>query len=223
MNHRLIRFDVRLDKSDYVDSFWDGAHRKAYLLNSDVEWPLSADPFVWPSVFYSKILREAVDVPYASIEVPPDADGGRYWVNLDDMKKHYATHQKFGTRGITIAIELFFPEASLVGDVVHYQEAEGIQCGIPLGRTLPSELPLGSELLGYDVADAGWISGLTNCGYWPEEKAALARTWATRLNDFGLLTTLGDAAEFKRVTDERVPEHAPFWIYGLWRVPDSPA
>ena len=34
----------------------------------------------------------------------------------------------------------------------------------------------GWTLLGYDVADAGRISGLTNCGYTPEEREGCARS-----------------------------------------------
>lgn len=221
MNRRIIRFDVRLDKGDYLNSFWDEERRQTYLLNPAVEWPLSVDSFVWPSVFYSEIFRGAVDLPYASIDVPPSTDSGHYWLNLDQMKAYYATHKTTDSAGVTVGIELFFPETFLVGDVVHYEAPDGIQCGIWLGRTVPAELPPGSELLGYDVADAGRISGLTNCGYLPEEKKRLSRAWASRLNSFGLLTNLDEAMAFKRVTDERVREHAPFWVYGLWQVPAS--
>lgn len=222
MNHRIVRFDVRLDKSDYLDTLWDRERRQSYLLRPDVEWPLSVDPLVWPSVFYSEIFKEAVNLPYSSIELPPSTDDGDYWLNLDRMKEHYDSHKKAGTGGVIVGIELFFPETSLVGEVVHYEELDGIQCGIWLGRTVPSELPPGSELLGYDVADAGWISGLTNCGYLSDEKEPLARAWASRLNNFGLLASLDDAMEFKRLTDERVKEHSPFWIYGIWRIVYEP-
>ena len=42
----------------------------------------------------------------------------------------------------------------------------------------PIGLPAGRyDLLGYDVADYYLLGGLTNCGYEPEEAAALAPTW----------------------------------------------
>ncbi|HKW02078.1 MAG TPA: hypothetical protein VJN96_19810 [Vicinamibacterales bacterium] len=221
MDHRIVRFDVRLNNGDYLNASWDKARRDSFLLKPDVEWPLSVDPLVWPSVFYSAIFREAVDTSYSSIEVPPSTDGGKYWLNLDRMTAHYDRHKKTDTSGVMVAIELFFPEALLVGDVVHYEQLDGIQCGIWLDRTIPAELPSGCALLGYDVADAGWISGLTNCGYVTGEKEPLARAWATRLNQFGLLSSLEDALEFKRMTDERVKEHSPFWVYGIWQVSGS--
>jgi len=100
-----------------------------------------------------------------------------------------------------------------------YKDSQGYQCGLLLYQTIPERPPEGSSLLGYDVADAGCISGLTNCGYTEEEINALATLWANRLNSFGLLTTLEDAVAFRQLCDERVPEHAPFWIYALWQLP----
>lgn len=70
-----------------------------------------------------------------------------------------------------------------------------------------------SALLGFDVADAGFWSGLSNCGYTTEELARLRPEWSKRINDFGLLQSGGDALTFREVSDRRVPEHAPFWVY----------
>ena len=53
MNRWLIRFDVRAAKQQYLDSRWDRDARKQFLLLPDIEWPLSVDSMVWPSVFYS--------------------------------------------------------------------------------------------------------------------------------------------------------------------------
>jgi hypothetical protein len=74
------------------------------------------------------------------------------------------------------------------------------------------------RFLGYDIADAGDISGLSNCGYEGGELASLRPTWAPRLNDHGLLSDLSDAISFRSASDKRVPEHAPFQVYGIWLV-----
>ena len=217
MNQRLIRFDIRLPKEDYVSEFWNQENRDRFLLRPETAWPLSVDPLVWPSVFYSTIFREASKLPYGNIEVDPLVDDGKYWLNLEQMKAFYARHKKANKEGIAIAIQLF-SEKSLVEDIISYKEPDGIQCGITLGHTCPDKLPANSEFLGYDVADASWISGLTNCGYISEEKMDLSKVWAPRLNSFGLLSTLEDAAEFRRLCDDRVSEHAPFWVYGISRL-----
>ena len=74
------------------------------------------------------------------------------------------------------------------------------------------------ELLGYDVADYDLLSGLTNCGYSPEEAASLAPVWAPLLNEWHLFGNPGDATAFAAVTAKRVPEHAPFFAYGIYQL-----
>jgi hypothetical protein len=73
-------------------------------------------------------------------------------------------------------------------------------------------------LLGYDVADYDLLGGLTNCGYSPDEAASLAPVWAPRLNDWHLFGTAEDAMAYADITDMRVPEHAPFYGYGIYQL-----
>jgi hypothetical protein len=72
------------------------------------------------------------------------------------------------------------------------------------------------DLLGYDVADYFLVSGLTNCGYKPEEAASLAPVWAPLLNRWHLFDNPEDAEAFAEVTSNRVSEHAPFYVYGIY-------
>ena len=74
------------------------------------------------------------------------------------------------------------------------------------------------DLLGYDVADYDLLGGLTNCGYTPEEAASLAPVWAPRLNGWHLFGNPGDAVVYAAVTARRVPEHAPFFGYGIYQL-----
>lgn len=74
------------------------------------------------------------------------------------------------------------------------------------------------DLLGYDVADYYLMSGLANCGYSPEEAASLAPDWAPLLNEWHLFGNPADATAFAAVTAERVPEHAPFYAYGVYQL-----
>jgi hypothetical protein len=83
----------------------------------------------------------------------------------------------------------------------------------------PIGLPSGRyDLLGYDVADYYLLGGLTNCGYEPEEAAALAPAWAPVLNKWHLFDNPEDATAFAAVTEQRVPEHAPFYVYGIYQL-----
>ena len=74
------------------------------------------------------------------------------------------------------------------------------------------------DLLGYDVADYDLLGGLTNCGYTPEEAASLAPVWAPLLNERHLFDNPGDATAYAAVTAQRVPEHAPFYVYGIYQL-----
>ena len=74
------------------------------------------------------------------------------------------------------------------------------------------------DLLGYDVADCDLLGGLTNCGYTPGEAASLAPVWAPLLNEWHLFDNPEDATAYAAVTAKRVPEHAPFFGYGIYQL-----
>jgi hypothetical protein len=74
------------------------------------------------------------------------------------------------------------------------------------------------DLLGFDVADYDLFSGLTNCGYKPDEAASLAPVWAPRLNQWHLFDNPDHATAYASVTADRVPEHAPFYAYGIYQL-----
>ena len=209
-----MQFDVRLPKDKYLGGSWLAERRDEYLLRPSVDWPLSVDASVWPSVFYSAIFREASHIDFGEIEVDPETDDGDYWLKLDQMKAFYESHKKPDTQGVFLAIQLFSEKEPQAG-YLPYLLSDNNQCALIIHDTVPPELPPDSELLGYDVADGGGISGLTNCSYTAEEKAKLQPMWAGRLNTFGLLRTVEDAFEFANVTNERVREHAPFFVYGM--------
>jgi hypothetical protein len=78
--------------------------------------------------------------------------------------------------------------------------------------------PERDDLLGWDVADYHLLGGLTNCGYTPEEAASLAPAWAPLLNEWHLFDNPEDATAFAAITERRVPEHAPFYAYGIYQL-----
>ncbi len=212
MRTELLGFDIRLRAEDYVEARWDQSSRTTYLLRPETKWPLSVDQMVWPSFFrYSKDrgpgylkLDEAIDVTpsttrHSALEL---------WPSLRDMKACFMQHPvKRQKKGIEIAVMLLADEQSLSRE---YWRA------VLSSALSPSEPPKGWKFLGYDIADEYMFSGLTNCGYSEDEKLTLKQKWPNRLNESGLLTTLEDASEFKKITDQRVVEHSPFFIYSLF-------
>ena len=100
--------------------------------------------------------------------------------------------------------------------------AEGKPGPYPEPREIarPHTLDSGWEYLGCDVSDFLGVSGLSNAGFLPdrEDTEALRREWAHRLNRHHLFDDLADARAFQALADQRVSEHSPFFVMGLWRV-----
>jgi hypothetical protein len=214
VNRWLIAFDVRSDPEQYVSRRWDATRRARYLLRPEVQWRLSVDGLVWPSVFRLKGLDQLSDSP---IEIDPDVAGGDPWRDLDRLRACYDAHRAPAPDGVFIGVELL-SEREAEAQTLPYVLPGGIQAAVWLEPTCPERLPEGSTLLGYDVADAHWVSGLANSAYEDQEIRALAPSWAARLNSFGLIDTLDVAIAFREVCDARLPGHVPFWIYALWRL-----
>jgi hypothetical protein len=84
-----------------------------------------------------------------------------------------------------------------------------------LAPTVPASLNKEWAFLGYDIADEIFISGLSDCGYEASE-LHLRNGWGPYLNDWHLFTEKDQAIKFKKMTDQRVPEHAPFYVYSLY-------
>ena len=101
---------------------------------------------------------------------------------------------------------------TLLRDTLAVQEQEMWKS---LAPTVPASLNKLGTFLGYDIADEGFISGLSNCGYEASERH-LRDGWGPYLNDWHLFSQREQAISFQRMTDQRVAEHAPFCIYGLY-------
>jgi hypothetical protein len=74
------------------------------------------------------------------------------------------------------------------------------------------------RFLGFDVTDGGFISGLSNCGYTEEERRILVSQWGARLNSHHLFDDIAHAFAFRSLTNQRVAEHAPFFVIGQWQI-----
>lgn len=80
------------------------------------------------------------------------------------------------------------------------------------------EIDLSWKFLGYDIADQAMLSGLSNCMYNEKEINILQSVWSPHLNEHHLFNDIACAVKFRTLTELRVPEHAPFAVYGLYRI-----
>jgi len=173
---------------------WDASRRDLYLLRRDVQKPLSVDSTVWPSLF-------PVDLP----EWRGPNQG--LWDDLSRLRASLGqrSSQAHWTVAVSwVSIDGFSKPSPSAGP---YRE--------PM---TPPAIDPAWRRLGFDVADAGLTSGLTNCGYLQTEVAGLRASWASDLNEHHLFTDVAKAFAFRDLTDRRVPEHAPFFAYALWLV-----
>lgn len=208
MADALLGFDAR-PVGPLIDEPWSPERRQRYLLR-DVSRPLSVDHRVWwPSAF--RHPREGTESsPLGWIPRPEWIGPNDLWDNLEQMESALdATPAP--PRGIERVwkIALSWHENG---------ELRLDRHGLYIEPMRPAAISATWECLGYDVADPT-ISGLSNCGYDPDERTALIPRWAPRLNEHHLFTQLDDAYAFRELTNQRVTEHAPFFVFGLWRIP----
>lgn len=218
MNRWVVGFDVRQSRERYVSHRWADAARARYLLRPDIDWPLSVDPRVWPSVFHSAMPGQGDSEGSATIGVDSALEESGFYLTLDRVRTHYKRHRVEVGGGVLIGVELL-SETQADAGTLPYTLPEGIACGLSLERTTPERLPDSAALLGYDVANVAWISGLSNTAYTDEELRDLKPAWAHRLNSVGLFDVLDHAISFREVCDRRDRGSAPFWTYALWQLP----
>ena len=175
------------------DDAWTQERRDAFQLRPDVTRPLSLDPNVWSGA--RDPAGQAAPTPLP-------------WVSVEDVLERFESRAR--------------PRDAVVIVIGVVAEGPGEEAALRNRTGVEVELSARPDwrFVGFDVAD-GTVSGLTNCGYDADEVGVLRAVWASRLNEHGLFSDVADALSFRRLTDERVPEHAPFFVYGLWIVLDD--
>jgi hypothetical protein len=167
---------------------WPPERRSTYLLRPRVAQPLATDPMVWP-----RVLGESDGWPPTKL-VEPDL------ARLQEQLRSSA-HRAYVIVAISIVPVPSDPDSLRL-----------------LPAPDPSTIDGSWTPLGYDVSDEALLSGISNCGYAEDEIGALRARWGPELNEHHLFRDAARALEFRRVTDERVPEHAPFFVFGLSEV-----
>lgn len=207
ITERLWGYDARiLIAEQNADPRWaDESSRRRFLLRPDIDFALSVDSNVWPTVFdYNPRLAAIMgSVGESLIDVDNDCGGG-LWLNLDRMKERLKRDSK---PAIIISVAIVLHDSLLIDDV---------DSPLRWADPIPKELSPGNTLLGYDVANAGLLSGLLNCGYSDEELEHLVPLWRSRINRVGLIEQLRDALEFRLLTETRTGVHGPFFVFGLY-------
>jgi hypothetical protein len=209
---KLLGFDARAHLE--AASQWDRERRDSYLLR-DVPHPLSVGVFTWPSLFDTGqggalSISERQRLSLSGISTPEwiGANAG-IWDNLILMRDCLAANSS----RIHIAYSVI---------AISWLSRDALQKASELGPyvepTNPRKVSKEWEFLGYDIADGSFVSGLSECAYDPGEIGRLRIEWAAHLNENHLFADNDFAFEFAQLSNNRVAEHAPFHVYGLYRI-----
>lgn len=195
----IIGFDARSTES-HLAREWDDARRSRYLLRLDVALPFSADPLVWPSPW-------TVVTPSGLIAAAGGPSGMERGPETLEVRLAQSP-----PRGEYAAIAVSILDSTLTTG--RFVESLRFLAATTRQVSLCRDL----ALLGYDVGDDSLISGLMNCGF-PDSDAGTLRTeWASSLNRYHLFYGSNTALKFRDIMNKRVPEHAPFYVFGVYRL-----
>jgi hypothetical protein len=181
-------------------SEWDDVRKREYLLRDDATRVLSTDSKVWPSIFQ---LERSLD---RTEELPEYRHVSE---SLAELRRVAGGIMRKSNRPYSIIAIALMTETCSETEIAEWRKE----------YPEPEPLDVKSQwsFLGYDISDRFFLSGLSNCGY-GQDRPALQREWAPCINEHHLVSEIDSANKFKIMTDERVKEHAPFYVFGIWLV-----
>jgi hypothetical protein len=196
----LLGFDCRQSISRVAVN-WDATRREAFLFRTDAPQPLSTDTIVWSAVLDDQ-LRPGHCIGHQDL-----------WSDLQCLEACLQAH------------DIQVPNRdSLIAVTVHLSEGDKVEWELEKLAGPTTTPPIRDErwsLVGYDVSDQWLLSGLSNCGFIPsDDKEALRREWSSRLNQYHLFTNLDHATQFRELSNRRAAEHTPFFVFGIWLIPN---
>jgi hypothetical protein len=227
---RVIRLPLGFDALAVLESVnWkrpDLKGRELLFIRPEVSSPISVDRLICPSVFQPEIQRtpemdlfltrfpHSLPVERTTLQtsrdwLDSDVNTLGLWIDVHRMLRWLGERPdvKQSVR-LTVAIAVFLDNVSVLAPLWQAVSHEGVT---------PSTVPPEWTTLGYDVADEGQVSALSNCQFEEDDMVEARRRWREHINESGLFDNASVAAEFVNSANERVPEHAPFYVYEILR------
>lgn len=209
-SEELLGFDARVCTPFQLERLRASPHR--YLLRTDVTLVCSVDELVWPSVFQPRTSLETTGLEDEGLTLPHwIGPNFPLWAKLRELENHVSA--------VLHAIPVWKVAITEVVCSENGNQPEERTFWPFLKTTEPPSVQEDWVFLGYDVADRSLLSGLSACAYSDEELPRFTAMFAGNLNEYHLFTSLEVAMRFKELSNQRVKEHAPFYVYGLRRVP----
>lgn len=188
MDPILIGYSINMLKEDCD---WTEELRSEFLINPLIKLPKSVDGNVWEESYeyLSKLSKQ---------EIMELLSKWRNKAKLTDLTG-YNINDK---------------DRVLTASYLHYFDYVPAEVW---AMSYPSE-PIDEDLifLGYDVANGGTLSGLSNCGYTDIELTYCREHYLQHLNQHGLFESFEVAWDFLSYTNQRTPADSPFYVYSLY-------
>lgn len=164
---------------------------------------MSIDFVSWPSVFDNKAIGIGLNLEHKrSLGLDgfpmPSWVGANFpfWDDLTSLESHSKKHC---SDYLIIKVFKFHGQTNTIS----LEE----ECGLDTKEEW--------SLNGFDVADAGFNSVLTNCAS-PIIGSGMKHKWSLLLNSDGLFVSQNDALEWMHIISGLFPELPPLAVYALW-------
>lgn len=212
----LLGFTARPLPRD-LDHEWPTDRRQLYLLNENAPEPISVDNMCGsklPCIDPDTAARSGTTGLQCAAQLDPYLGPNQscalsLWTSHETLIAFLTPHLgppsqgRYALHAITV----------LATHPVYRSSFDASGFG---GSDTASSLDSSWIRLGYDIADIWLLSGLSNCGYTPSDRPHAAR-FIRSLNRFHLFDDAAIALDFARFTDQRVDEHAPFHVFGMFQ------
>lgn len=187
-----------------LSAYWTRNRRNQYLLEPNIDSPLSVDRTVWPTV----------DSALAAAALFDDFESGPYQapngLSLFRLKKSVgnsiASLLKNGEVIVAIGAE-----KTIANHLCNKHKID-----LSVSDRQPADLSL--QFLGFDVCDEWLLSGLMNCGVGADDHATLKERYSAFINKDGLFNNIEISTNYATEMNRHVYEHAPFFPASLFRM-----
>ena len=188
MDTILIGYSVNIINSD---PDWTRERRLQFLIDPHIRLPKSVDSGVW---------EESYDC-FDEISEQESMDNYIKWRDkerLIDLTGYSITEKN---RVLTASYLHFLDYVPTEAWAMEYRS-----------ETIDENL----IFIGYDIANGGTLSGLSNCGYDDISLEYCREYYLQHLNQHGLFESFEVASDFMSYTNQRTPADSPFYVYSLY-------
>ncbi len=202
ITHLLIGFDARQLRLP-VANWWPRGPKHMHVLNIDADRPKTIDTVLWTPLF---------EVSSNFSRPQSFATLGKFWADLELLEETVTEQDPRREWAHTIV--------AFTLDIGSCPSAETLsEWETSFDRPPdPSVLKDSWKLMGFDVANAGFYSGLCSTGFHLQDEnvEVLMKTWGPKINPDHLFDRNEDAREYIQLATRREKNRAPFFVFGVW-------